>query len=115
MTSMALIESQLVAGSALQVARRVAVLSVLGLGLVGCGRPATEAECREILRRAAELELKTRLDGDPVLIETEVKAIETSLEEGIQKRCVGKRISSEAMECVRAAKSADEVVSKCLR
>jgi len=85
------------------------------LGALGCGRPATEAECREILRKAAELELRSRLDGDPVLIENEVKDIEQALQSSIQTRCVGKRISSRAMDCVRKAKTADEVVSTCLR
>lgn len=82
---------------------------------LGCGRPATEAECREILRKAAELELRSRLDGDPQLIENEVKDIEQALQSSIQTRCVGKRISSGAMACVRNATTADEVVSTCLR
>jgi hypothetical protein len=94
----------------------LAFLLFAGLvGIAGCGRPATEADCREILRTAAELELKSRIDGDPVLIENEVRQIEQSLQDSIQTRCVGKRISNGAMACVRQARTADEVISACLR
>src|SRR5690606_8969646 len=68
----------------------------------GCGRPATEAECREILRRTAELELKDRLN-DPALIQAELKEIEDSMHDPMLEKCVGKRITEGAMTCVREA------------
>lgn len=89
--------------------------SLIPLFLVGCGRPATEADCREILRKAAELELVSRLDNDRSLVEKELKAIEETMRGPMMERCVGKRISESALACVRAAKTADEVVSVCLR
>lgn len=87
----------------------------VGILLLGCGRPATEADCREILRKAAELELVSRLDNDRTLVERELKGIEETMRGPMMERCVGKRISEGALACVRAAKTADEVVSVCLR
>jgi hypothetical protein len=79
-----------------------------------CGRPATEDECREILRRTAELEMKGRL-GSQELIESEVAAIEESMRPQMMKKCVGKRITESAMKCVRSAKTADDLAQDCFR
>jgi hypothetical protein len=92
-----------------------AALVSFGFLFLGCGRPATEAECREILRKSAELELVSRLDNDRTLVEKELKEIEETMRGPMMERCVGKRISEGALTCVRAAKTADEVVSVCLR
>lgn len=91
------------------------IAAIVSALVLGCGRPATEAECREILRKAAELELAQRLDNDRALIEKELKGIEETMRGPMMERCVGKRISEKALTCVRAAKTADEVVSICLR
>lgn len=82
--------------------------------VVGCGRPATETECQEILRTAAKLELKDRL-GNESLIESELKEVEKSMREPMMKKCVGKRITESALQCVRKAKTADELFEECFR
>lgn len=81
---------------------------------VACGRPATEQECREILHRTAELEMTGRL-GDPDLIQQEIKAIEESMRPQMMKKCVGKRITDDALACVRSAKTAEELSEECFR
>lgn len=90
------------------------VVISLALALLACGRPATEDECREILRRTAELEMQGRL-GDKSLIEAEVRAIEGSMHSQMMKKCVGKRITEDALRCVRTAKTAKELTETCFR
>lgn len=90
------------------------LVAPLALLAVSCGRPATEEECREILHRTAELEMQGRL-GDKGLIEQEIKAIEESMRPQMMKKCVGKRITDDALACVRAAKTAKELSEECFR
>lgn len=88
----------------------------IGSGVVllvcACGRPATENECREILRTAAMLELKARL-GNQELIESELKSIEASMEKTMLEKCVGKRITEDKLGCIRQAKSSEELFGRC--
>jgi hypothetical protein len=84
------------------------------ISLLGCGRPATEAECLEILRRTAELEMTGRL-GDKTLIEAEIQAIEENMRPQMMKKCVGKRVTEKALACVRAAKTSQELAEDCFR
>lgn len=96
-------------------ARNFAIAGVLFGLLSGCGEPATEAQCTEILRRAAELELRGRLEGSEQLIEEEVASIEKRLREPMMKKCVGKRITESAMQCIRQARSSEELFDDCFR
>jgi hypothetical protein len=80
--------------------------------LTGCGRPASEGECREILRTAARLELKAHL-GNEQLIDAELKSIEASMQTTMMEKCVGKRITEEKLECIRQAKTSEELFGKC--
>jgi hypothetical protein len=89
-------------------------LLLVAFGVGACGRPATEDECREILRRTAELEMQGRL-GSRELIEAEIKALEASMRPQMMKKCVGKRITDDAMACVRKAKSAEQLAQDCFR
>ena len=84
----------------------------VGLCAFACGRPATEKDCREILRRSAELELSQQL-GNNDTIEAEVQAIEESMKDSMMKKCVGKRITDGAMKCIRGAKTSKELFDKC--
>lgn len=94
-------------------ATKLSVLALLALCcLNACGRPATEAECREILRRSAQLELQDRL-SNPTLIEEELAGIEESMEEPMMKKCVGKPITDRKMNCIRAAKTTEELFGRC--
>lgn len=87
-------------------------LAVLLALTSACGRPATEAECRDILKSAALLELKAHL-GNQELIATELKAIETAMEGPMMEKCVGKRISEEKLTCIRGAKSSEQLFGEC--
>jgi hypothetical protein len=91
---------------------RLATAASLVLLVCACGRPATEQECREILRTAALLELQARL-GNQQLIEAELRAIETSMEATMMEKCVGKRITEEKLSCIRQAKASEELFGKC--
>lgn len=90
-------------------ARLAAALSLLALA--ACGRPATEKECDEIVVRITELELKAR--GIAVSNAEEIKQTREALKKTALRDCVGRRISDEAMTCVRSAKTAEQVVNEC--
>jgi hypothetical protein len=77
----------------------------------GCGRPATEKECDEIVVRITELELKAR--GSAGTDSLEVAATRDALRKTTLSDCVGRRISDEAMACVRSAKTAEQLVEEC--
>lgn len=92
---------------------KLSVLALLALCcLNACGRPATEAECREILRRSARLELQDRL-SNPSLIEAELDGIEESMQGPMMKKCVGKPITDRKMDCIRNAKTTKELFGRC--
>lgn len=91
--------------------RSLAWLCFLLVCASGCGRPATRAECDEIVERIAELELSARgLKGDNA---DEVKATKDALEKTTLRDCVGRRLSDKAMACVRSAKSTQQIVGEC--
>jgi len=75
-----------------------------------CGRPATLEECNEIVRRIVELELSAR--GAAGQSPEVVRDTTAALEKATLEQCVGRRIDDEAMQCVRTAKTAEDVV-KC--
>lgn len=86
-------------------------IAFLFVFLAACGRPATQQECDEIVVRVTELELKTRgvAGGDG----QEVKDTKEALRKSTLHDCVGRRISDKAMACVRAAKTAQQLVNEC--
>lgn len=93
-----------------------AVCGIIALGMVACGRPATEAECEQILERTARLELQERLgSADPKLVEAEVQSTKQALQKSMMEKCVGKRITDGALECVRNAKTSQELAEDCFR
>lgn len=86
------------------------------LAVVACGRPATEAECDQILERTARLELQERLGAaDAKLVEAEVQSTKQAMRESMLNKCVGKRITDGALECVRQAKTSKELAEDCFR
>lgn len=92
-------------------------LALLGLGSallgVGCGHPATRAECDVIFDKSAEIELRAQNVQDPKEIATRIEAVRKARGEEIVGKCVGRRITERAMQCVRQASSAAQV-DKCL-
>ena len=89
-------------------------------GTQGCGHPATADECRIIVDRIVELELKAQNVTDPAEI---ARRRSTSLGMGdaaatapnLIQDCVGRHVTDRAMACVRSARKADEITERCLR
>jgi len=90
------------------------VLSV-GFGL-GCGHPASDKECQEIVERIATLELSKSGGGtDAKSVGAQVDETKKALATNTLKDCVGKRITQRAMQCVHNAKTSQEIVDDCFR
>lgn len=87
---------------------------VLAFGVGGCGHRATEKECLEIVERVARLELQRAKVG-PETMASELKLAKESFQKDIGRRCVGRRITDEAMTCVRNAKTSQEIEDVCFR
>ena len=79
----------------------------------GCGHPATRDECEEIFQRSAEIELRTQNVTDPIKIQERIKEARTARGEELMTQCVGKRITSQAVACVKQASTAEQV-DRCL-
>ena len=95
--------------------RRPLAATVLTLVLAtACGRPATEQDCDEIVSRIAELELREGSPGDPGDVKKQVEETRAAFHEQSKRECVGKRITAEALTCVRNATTAAEIVKECL-
>lgn len=90
---------------------RLSLAALAWLALTACGRPATEKECDEIVVRITELELKAR--GISSSNGEEIKQTREALKKTALRDCVGRRISDDAMTCVRSAKSAEQIVDEC--
>jgi hypothetical protein len=84
------------------------------LWLGGCGHRATEKECEEIVERVARLELERAKVG-PEMLASELKIAKESFRKDMGRRCVGRRVTEEAMSCVRSAKSSQEIEEVCFR
>lgn len=87
--------------------------ALVALLLTSCGHPATVVECEEIVERIARLELEKKNPGNPAAVEQEIESTKQSLRDSTMKDCVGKRLTSGAMKCVRQAKSSKEIVDDC--
>ncbi len=83
---------------------------------LGCGHPASEKECQEIVERIAALELeKAGGATDAKSISEQIDATQKALASNTLKDCVGKRITDRAMQCVRTAKTSSQIVDDCFR
>lgn len=90
------------------------LLTFFALLLGGCGHPATVQECEEIVERVARLELEETLGkSNERAIAREIQATKQALQESTLKDCVGKRITDDALECIRQAESAQQAVEDC--
>ncbi len=89
---------------------------LLGVLALGCGHPATTQECEEIADRVTELELASSPVGrDPEAAKEQLDRTRNWVKESQLKSCVGRRITERAMQCVRAAKKAQEITDRCFR
>jgi hypothetical protein len=101
--------------------RRGRFIVALGWVLLSaaCGHPATEAECRIILERIVELELKSQKVNDPAEI---AKRRNESLglagdggRSDLLDGCVGRHITDRALVCVQNAETASDITENCLQ
>jgi hypothetical protein len=83
------------------------------LSCLGCGRPATESECNEIVTKVATLEYQAARKNDAPVDQGSIETIRARVKGAMLKNCVGKRITEKALRCVREAKSAREVQEVC--
>jgi hypothetical protein len=96
-----------------------AVVALASLSATACGHPATEAECRVILERIVELELKSQKVNDPAeLAKRRGEALGLSSDGGrsdLLEGCIGRHITDRALACVRSAVTASEITENCLQ
>jgi hypothetical protein len=83
------------------------------VALVGCGRPATKADCDEILDKSAMIELKAQNVTDPAEVKARTDAVRAAQGDQLLAKCIGRRVTEKAMACVRGATTADQV-DRCL-
>jgi hypothetical protein len=95
--------------------------SALALALLGaaCGHPASEAECRIILERIVELELKSQRVNDPgEVAKRRSESLGLAADGGrsdLLDGCVGRHITDRALACVQSAETASEITENCLQ
>ena len=95
--------------------RILPVLLVLAVLPVACGgRRATAKDCARILDRIVELELRERGYHDPALLERKRRELRRSLAAELE-HCRGKRLRSDALNCLERASGSEEISHRCLR
>lgn len=82
--------------------------------LSACGHPASVQECEEIVETIVRLELK-EIDAGNQAVAEEVRDAKAAMRGDMMKRCVGRRVTDSAMQCVREAKSAARIEEECFR
>jgi hypothetical protein len=90
------------------------VVGILVATTVGCGHPASERECEQIVERIALLELE-RIDAGQSVVAEEVKIAKESFRKEMRQKCIGRRVTNAAMECVRTAKTSRQIEDECFR
>jgi hypothetical protein len=88
------------------------VLAACTAAAVGCGRRATAGDCRLIVDRSVELQVRES-GGEPADLEKRETAVRSELE-GELKACEGRRVTDRMMRCVQGAKSTRDL-DDCLR
>jgi hypothetical protein len=87
--------------------------------VAGCGHPATEAECQFILDRIVDLELQAQNVTDPAeMAKRRGEGLGLTGDAGrrdLYEGCVGRHITDRAVDCVRNAKTAQEITDSCLK
>jgi len=80
----------------------------------GCRREAaTQAQCAEVLDRIIQLELAEQGFRDPVLVARKQVELRALLAPQLTA-CVDRRLPAGALECVRRARTAEEISHACL-
>lgn len=89
------------------------LVALAASGLTGCGHPATQAECDELFAKNAEIELRGQRVSDPAELAKRTAKAREDEGEAFMKRCLGRRITRRALECIRGASTAEQV-DRCL-
>ena len=83
--------------------------------LCGCGHQASLEECELIVTRITELEVAEHgRDASAESVQEQVAETKQAMHQKTLQNCVGKRITEGALDCVRSAKSSDEIINRCL-
>jgi len=94
-------------------------LALTALSASACGHPASEAECRTILERIVDLELKAQRVTDPgEIAKRRTESLGLSSDGGrteVLDGCIGRHITDRALACVRAAETAADITDRCLQ
>ena len=77
-------------------------------------RRATAEDCARILDRIVELELRERGYHDRALVERKRRELRRELQAELE-HCRGKRLRSDALDCVERATGTEEISHRCLR
>jgi hypothetical protein len=80
---------------------------------IGCGRRATEADCRLIVDKAVELQMKELSRTDAPAIQKREEEVRAELQGEIQS-CQGRHVTDRTMTCIQAATTTREL-DACLR
>jgi len=84
-----------------------------------CGHPASEAECRIILERIVDLELKSQRVNDPAEIaKRRNESLGMAADGGrsdLLDGCIGRHITDRALACVQTAETASDITEHCLQ
>ena len=85
------------------------VLAVFAGGMLGCGHPATEEECKALFDKSVEVEMRELAKADDVIIAKKKEELRKSFGDDL-KACIGKRVTDNSMNCVRKATTAAELM-----
>ncbi len=83
--------------------------------VTGCQRhTATAADCRAILDRLVELELKESGFHDPALVPRWKAELAIRFDDDL-RRCHSVRVGDDLAACLRAARSPEEIAHRCVK
>jgi hypothetical protein len=87
--------------------------SLLVVASTGCGHPLNREECDEIFAKTAEIELRAQRVTDPSVIAERTAAARAAEGAAFTTRCIGKRVTTRAQDCMRRATTAEQL-DRCL-
>ena len=80
---------------------------------MGCGRHATDADCRLIVDKSVELQMQAMAETDGAAIAAREQQVRAALEDQIHA-CESRRVTDKTMACVRSAATMMDL-DECLR
>jgi hypothetical protein len=86
---------------------------VLGPAAMGCGRHATDDDCRLIVDKGVELQMKAMAETDRDAIAAREQQVRAALGDQIHA-CESRRVTDKTMTCVRSAPTLKDL-EECLR